>query len=171
MSFFVWVKPERDDISVLQKDIKSFEDTLSKFESIQKLRDKLLKDYNSVEEGYRERLMKILPKSLDKGAVMLMVDDLIKKNNLSLRSISFSEKGKSNSALLIGAKNEIYETGNFAVEFGGSYEDFKKFLVNLEENLLLFELKEIALSPENFSAKAKESKYLFKVVVETYWQN
>lgn len=170
ISFFVWISPEWNDISVLRENIKSYGDTLKKIESIQELRDKILKDYNSVEEGDRERLMKTLPKFLDEGAIMLIVDDLIKKNNLSLKSISFVEKRTSNSSFLIGTKNETYETENFTVEFGGSYEDFKKFLVNLEENLLPFDIKEISFSSD-LGNKAKENRYFFKVVVETYWQN
>ncbi len=169
MSFFTWIMPEWNDISVLRESVKSYEDILDKFQSIQELRDKVLKDYNSVGEEDKAMLMKTLPRSLDEGAVMLIADDLLKKNNLFLKSISFGEKGRAQSS--IGAKNETYKTESFVIEFSGSYEDFKSFLLNLEGSLLSFDVKEISFSSEAQNVKVKENKYLFKVVVETYWQS
>lgn len=170
-SVYLWSLPMWDDISVLKESAKSYEDTLDKFQSIQELRDKLLKDYNMVEDSNRERLMKMLPKSLNDGTLLLIVGDLLVKNRLSLKTISFTEKGgQSNSQLLIGAKTVLYETKSLALEFNGTYEDFKNFLVDMENDLLIFDIKEISFNSASSDSKSKIHTYSFKVAIQTYWQ-
>ena len=86
---FFWIRPEWKQISSLRAETKSYQETLDNLQTIQKLRDKLIEDYNSVSDEDKERLSKLLPYILNKEDVLVMIESLIKSNGLFLKTISF----------------------------------------------------------------------------------
>lgn len=170
---FIWIRPEWLEISSLRKETLSYQETLNNLQAIQNLRDKFLNDYNSVSEADKQKLIKMLPSSVNEGEILVMLEDLIKSNGLSLKTVNFEKKSKSQTAIVLAEQKKPYQPSVLAMEFFGSYEAFKNFLKNLEKSLLVFEINEISFGVGQKTKEGKETGepvFQFRIIAKTYWQ-
>lgn len=163
-----WIRPEWRQISSLRSEIKSYRETLSNLETLQKLRDRFLQDYNSVSENDKDKFAKILPSSIEEGEIMVMVENLVKSNGLFLKTISFESRAAAGT--VIGEQKKPYNSFLVAIEFAGSYEGLKNFLKNLEENLLITNIETLSFQSAGDKKLEETPVYTFKITTRVYWQ-
>lgn len=167
---FFWMRPEWRQISSLRSETKSYQETLSNLQTLQKLRDRFLRDYNSISENDRDKLAKMLPSSIDEGEIMVMIENLVKSNGLFLKTISFESRGRPSAGTVIGEQKKPYNSSLVAIEFAGSYESLKNFLKNLEENLLITDVETLSFQSAGDKKSEETLIYIFKITTRIHWQ-
>lgn len=181
---FVLVLPKFEAIGVLQnklarnrEDIKIAE---SKFQATKKAIDQFKnltqKDLNLVDSA--------LPDKMDLPDLLVLVDALIAQSGLIGEDITIhaetdeSQKNVIASPLAAGTiapkfiqkQDDISGRGKASISFSviGSYELFKLFLKQLEQNLRIFDVQTISFTSVHSAGKSDEA-FRFGVHMNTYY--
>ncbi|MDQ3244771.1 MAG: type 4a pilus biogenesis protein PilO [bacterium] len=174
---FVFVKPLYADISSYKQQIAVYDEALDNSKKLEAERDKLIKKYNSLTTDNLDRLNKLLPESVDNIRLILEIEKIASPYGMELKDVRYdtlnkdkAPDGKANTAGTPNgvADNKIY--GSWDLEFAteGKYEDFLKFIADLENNLRIVDITSIKFTSSSVSKEAlDEYKYNFKI--KTYW--
>jgi len=164
-SVFFLIKPQFKEISFLKIKVASYKENFNNIEKVRELRNKYLKDYNEISEENKAKLETMIPKAVNEGEMMLMLDGIAKANSMSLTGISFAKEGEQMSSVLgLSKKENPYTPYFFSMDLTGTYVGFKNFLRNIEKNLVIIDIDSVSFnSPENGS-----DSYKFKIKAMIY---
>lgn len=164
-SVFFLIKPQFKEISFLKSEADYFKENFNNVQKVRDLRDKYLKDYNEISEENKAKLSAMIPKAVNEGEMMLMLDSIAKTNSMSLTGISFAKEEDQTSAILgLGKKDSSYIPYFFSMDLAGAYAGFKNFLRDIERSLLIIDIDSVS-----FSASEKGSdSYKFKIKAKVY---
>lgn len=164
---FYLIKPEWGKIESLKAETASYKETLENIEKMQDLRDELLDEYNSISDADKNKLENMFSNSLNEGELMLMFSELAKSSSLVVSDINLEGVREQSSSVVLGRKNESYVPYNLSIQAVGSYGAFKSFLKNMEKSLLIIDVSNISLSPQN-SEGAGNDFYKFDIKASIY---
>jgi Tfp pilus assembly protein PilO len=161
--FFVLITPLKNDIKIQEVEIQALQkdnDTALEYQVKKKeLREKY-KD--SVSPEQEERLRLFLPDSVDNIRLLIDLEALAARKNLEISNIAFNSGGEATGA---ETQDEgLYEKIVLSFSFVSTYEDFKDFLITLEQSLRLIDVTDIKIQT---SADPEISTYQF--IINTYW--
>ena len=146
-SVFFLFQPQFKEISFLKNEVASYKENFNNINKVRELRDKYLKDYNEISEENKAKLGIMIPKAVNEGEMMLMLDSIAKLNNMSLTGISFAKEEEQTSAILgLGKKDNSYTPYFFSMDLTGTYAGFKNFLKDIEKSLLIIDLDLISFN-------------------------
>lgn len=157
-AFFIsWfgTRPLYEKIKTVKKEESGLNNFLREIKETRVLRDDLLAGYNTISGGDLERLKKILPLSPEKETLIAQFENLANIRGLVLKSVEIAESTTKDA--------KIPKTVNISLVLSGGYEDFLGFIKDLEENLRIIDLEEIA-----FGASDKNI-YEFSIKAKTYF--
>lgn len=125
-----------------------------KIENIKKLRE-YKKNISLIDKNELEKIKKILPYNKDIEVIINEINQISKKINVSIEKISFLEDNSSTN----NEKEKGIKEINFSINIkdGKDYRAFKDFLLELESNIRLFNVK-------NFYITKDFNKYSFDIV-------
>ena len=167
--FFLYTKPAYDGVEALESTNESYDLALQKAAELQNLKQSLLSRYNSFNREDIERLNKLLPDHVDNVRLVLDLDSLASKHNIALQNITVTRpNAETSSSETIGPTRQAYDSVTLKFATSGTYENFKSFLLDLENSLRIVDLIGLTINADTAAAGEAQS-YRFDVTLRTYW--
>lgn len=178
--FFVVVNPIRAEVSQLKADVVEYNTALDNSTELQKTRDRLVDVYKNISQGDKDRLSNFLPNTVNNIRFILEIERIASLHNMPLENIKFkaqentpeAPKGSPTNVVASANPSSTLPYGVFPVEFTttGTYDEFNKFLADIEHNLRLVDVKSIGFSvPTQQQGVNNLNSYTYQLKVETYW--
>lgn len=155
--FFIFVLPQYLSVKSIQAAISDREEVISEKKEIFKKIDLLKGQYTSKSADI-ERLSVLLPKSKKIEEIFVALEDLSKQSGIELRGITTGVREIS--------RDETKKIVYVETVLAGQYPSLSNFLVLLEKNLRIFDVKELSISRE---ASGPSGILIFKLTFETYF--
>ncbi len=178
--FFGYVNPtyggvtgnaERRERSIqeLMEERGHYADALEKTREIEQARVGLLEKYNRIPLEHRERIEKLLPDHIDSVRLIIDINTLASQYGMTLKNITLldAQTGTTRPPTpAIGPREERFKAAGLKFAVSGSYDDFRSFLRDLEQNLRLVDVGVLV-----FSAQSKTPAYEYSITLSTYRLN
>ena len=159
-----------DSILDLQKTVAGYTKTMNDQVAIKNKVDELTIKKNRISDDDLKNLKRLLPESVDNVRLIIEMETIVKRYSSDpskgFKSINISKVANTtgdNSSGAIVSEGDKYNslTINFVVSM--SYENFVKFLEELESSLRLADIKSITFSANDLGS------YDYNVSLKTYW--
>ncbi len=177
-TFFLVIKPRYDNLKDTRNQVSSYNNSLDTADQLRISRDELVAKYNNIPKADLDSLKILLPDSVDNIRLIIQLDSLATKNNMStLRNVEYSSESETSSSTssdsaTIGS-NIPY--GEFTASFqtSGTYQNFLAFLADLEQNLRIVDITSVDFGGTEGSAggdgQSMGDVLSFKINLKTYW--
>ncbi len=165
--FYTFTSPQYKKIENLRTASKTYNNILNNASELSTKREELLSQYRSIPKENIENLSKVLPDNVDIVRLTMDFDSIASRYGLSIKSIQVDKsKGgtsSNNSAIIVNQAEHAYDSTVISFSFVSSYNNFRKFMRDIESSLRIVNIKSIDFqSTEN-------GLYQYKVSIETYW--
>jgi Tfp pilus assembly protein PilO len=127
-------------------------------------KDALTLKYQQIPKTQIEKLEKILPNNVDTVQLAMDIDSIAGKYGISIQSLLVTTKKADNATTIVqpGSAN-TYETVSVDVTLVSTYENFTKFIEDLESSQRITDVRGIKfISTDN-------GIYEYKITLDTYW--
>jgi len=161
-SFFTYVDPTYQEIKEIHIEEAQYDEALERSRELQMIRDELLSRYNTFRTEDLRRLDKMLPDNVDNVRLILEINEIASNYGMTLRSVAFSDTSKASSGE-IEVVDDRYDAISLSFSVSTTYENFLRFLGDLEGNLRIVDIEKIDFS----SGDVDLSEY--DVSIRTYW--
>lgn len=170
--YFTFTQAKIAELKTVQAVNKEYQDAIDNSTQLLKVREEVLKAYNSISEADKERLNKIVPDNVDNVRLIIDVkDDIAARHGLSLKNIkTTSPDMPTETKSGVGSANQAASAsgnkyGVVTLSFGvtTTYEQFVKFLKDLESSLRILDISKLTL------VNGDDGTYDFTVELKTYW--
>ncbi len=167
--YFTFTAKEVEKAEAIQLVNKEYETAIDNADSLIDIRDELNKKFSAIEPRDLGRLKKMLPDNVDNVRLIIDINDVANKNGFSLRNVRTSATGESSDRPNVGGQNtppvgtDKYNVVTMSFSVTGRYEDFLKFLRELERSLRIIDITKITLNTSNTGV------YEYGVELKTYW--
>lgn len=162
--FFAWSKPNFEAVKSLREQQTAFDSVLASSKQLQKTRDGILSQYNSITQNDLERLNKLLPSRMKAIKIVIELENITRKHNLLLKNIDVQKPAEKQKAVF-GEEKKYFDEIPITMSVFGRYDLFTSFLKDLEKSLSLIDINNLS-----FSA-GKSDSYEFNISASTYWKN
>lgn len=172
--FVVYTNPTYRDTGELKIAHAAYDKALSNSIELQAVRDQLTEKYNALSETDRDRLKKLMPDNVDNIRMLIDIDAIASQYGMKPRDVKFDAKATSKAGQeevvattpdQVVVENKDY--GTFELEFSvvGTYQNFLRFLNDMEKNLRLTDVQTISFQ----SADAGSTAIRYTIRIKTYW--
>jgi hypothetical protein len=166
--FFTFIQPQFDDYKRLDTDIADYDQALKRAQELQDRVNELVAEKNAINQSELERLQNLLPDSVDEVATVLALDALSAKHQMTLKGIAvgaqtkgvaggagsgkvaFSDEKTTQTArpdgTVVAQPTDVVETKSLTFGLTGTYDNFKKFLADIENSLALMDIASLTIS-------------------------
>ena len=177
--FFVLVNPMYKEVSALKAQAASYNQALDNSKALEDERDKLTKKYSDIDPENLEKLLKLLPDSVDNIRLILEIEKIASPYGMVLKDVKYDTEKKDTSpdgsiSPIAQLNNDLAnkDFGAWDLEFSteGSYPNFLNFMRDLESNLRIVDVSSIQFTAGDTTSKnitSENYKYGFKI--RTYW--
>lgn len=174
--FLGWIgRPLWENIVLLRTEINRVNSALSDLERSKQVQQDLIAAYNTISDRELDLLLnQHLPAKADTGILLIALEDLARRHNATINTISFKETfsqqpqttAQRQRAALAATPEQrpAVEKLAFAFSLSASYEDFKAFLASLESHIRLVDVESIS-----FSGTA-QGVYTVSLAAKTYYR-
>jgi Tfp pilus assembly protein PilO len=165
--FVLWTNPQYQVAKGLEVQATQYEDAVSKSEELRGLREKLLAKRNTFSPDDLAKLQKVLPDNVDNIRLIIDVNNIASRHNLSLTGFKIGDasSGSSNrSATAVGNAGTTVGSVVLGFSVAASYDNFIPFLIDLEHSERILDVEAITLKPGQTA-----SVPAFDVTFRTYW--
>jgi len=163
--FYTWTSPQYDQVKVLQASAGEYQNVIENAVRIAEDRDRLLVDYETIPRAEVERLFKVLPDHVDTVGLAVDLDAIASRYGISIKEVTVESDAKRNSKLVtLPDYDAPYSKVVVSFSFVSNYQNFSKFLVDLEKSLRIMDVKSVA-----FRVSDVAGLYEHNLSVETYW--
>jgi|GEM_PF-1899117 Tfp pilus assembly protein PilO len=193
---FFYAIPAWSRFGALGDDIAQLEQASGEFDQLIANRDNLLNLINGITKDNLARLDQIFPQGAHASEFLVSVEALTTQNTMALRRIDLvspSENGQSaqNAKSASGSASQPRPTTTtaaqaagsgsagrekkmsgarqelpFSIQIAGSYENFKRFLIDAERNLRLIDIDEVSFT----STGKRDDSTEYTLKAKTYYQ-
>jgi len=163
--FFALIDPSYQNVLELREQEAQFASALTKSQELKEVREKLLTKYNNFSSEDLEDLNKMLPDNIDNVRLILDLDNLARLHNIRLSDVSVDLTGSSQQeegAIATSNGGDTYGSVTLSFSVQTTYENFKKFLSDLERSLRLVDVTQLQVTPG-------DGNYNYQMSVRTYW--
>jgi Tfp pilus assembly protein PilO len=162
--FYAFIMPTYEKVQALQTQSNQYKDILANVEALSDRRDDLEVKYKNTPPAEIARLERILPENVDTVNLAMNFDSIAARYGISIQSIRTIESKEDTGKKVVQAKTaKPYESMTVSFSFFATYENFRKFMADIEKSLRIIDVKSV-------SFQATENNiYEFQVSVETYW--
>lgn len=184
--YFDLTLPANDVAQGIRSEVFSRENFLERQSAAITQVENLIKDYQG-EGKFQDTISLALPPEPELSGALAQIHGIIVNNGLTVGGLSFSVSANQNLKGADSGKNS--RSGGFVKPIGtvriqasmsGTYEDLKRFFENLENNIRIFDVTDVSLTPpaktsgkegEKTSGKGSPGAYFFNASLVTYYQN
>ncbi len=148
--FFFFSKPIFAEIDALQDETIQFEEAAARASELNSELSNKLTEKRSYPAEALERLEMLAPDTIDEVKILSDVHEIARKHNLLFGNVSLmKDDGTQLTDDMVHAEPirvftyDDLVTAEFAFSLIGSYDQFKAFLSDVEQSLLMFEITHI----------------------------
>lgn len=109
----------------------------------------LINNYKKIDEQDLEKLEKLLPYEKDIAGLFVQMQNLAQSNNLLISDLSINDAASDTLSPNLANVKKLNISLNLIGATDDSYEEVKKFLKSLEENLRLFDVVGVYFAPKS----------------------
>jgi Tfp pilus assembly protein PilO len=162
-AYFTIINPEYKNIGVLQGEKEEFNVALDRARELQKIRDELNDKFNAFTRNELDKLEKILPDNVDNVRLILDLDGIASKYDMTIKNVSLVE-----NQVAISGVQESSEIGEISLSFsvGSPYGEFKRFIRDLEQSLRIVDIQKLSF---NSDSDGGEGSMNYNITIKTYW--
>lgn len=173
-SFVMYTDPAYKTIQTKRALVSQYDEALSNATTLQKERDALNDKYLAIPPASLARLNKLLPDNADNIRLIIDIQQMAQSYGMSLSAIKFdsTQTGSAASGQLsagtpadVAASLADYGTFNLTFATTASYDNFLKFLKDVESSLRLTDIQSIEFS----AGDVNKATYTYTVKLKTYW--
>lgn len=170
--FFLYTQQAYDGVQASIAEMNQYDSALDKAAQLQAVKQELLNKYNAFPPESLARLQKLLPDHVDNVALILDVDNLASTYGLGLENADVSAPASASvSKTAVGVSSiagQKYDSLTIKFTTHGTYQQFTKFVKDLESSLRIVDLVSLTISGGG-DKNATEPIYTFAVTLRTYW--
>lgn len=179
--FFVFTNPFYEKVSLLRAQVASYDEALSNSKAFETERDKLTAKFNAIDKDNLSKLQKLLPENVDNIRLILEIEKIAAPYGMTLKDVKYDTVSKETKTQPQGVMqggvagqtlSKDYGTWNFEFSTAGTYNNFLKFMVDLEKNLRIVDIASITFSSGSGNTSfgsASSEIYKFNFKIKTYW--
>ncbi|OGZ95811.1 MAG: hypothetical protein A3I44_04940 [Candidatus Sungbacteria bacterium RIFCSPLOWO2_02_FULL_51_17] len=153
LALIFFVMPDFQSIPLESAKKVKLEEILGKFDEIRLKKEAIVSSYAAISDDDIKRLDSMLPEGPEIGELLVNLDLLVKKHRLQLTGIQFQKieretTGRPRNAAevaLLAKKIVRYSKLPITLNMIGSYENFRKFIVELESIIRITDVRNITL--------------------------
>lgn len=160
--FYTVITPQKAKIAALNAQADEYSAVLDSVEELQNSRDMLMDKFQSLPAADIEKLTKILPDHVDNVRLALDIDGIAARYGISIRSIQ-TETENPNDLLGDVNTSPYYDKVTVSFDFISNYQNFRRFLADLEQSLRLVDVKSVSF------LSTDTGLYDYKISFDTYW--
>lgn len=158
------VLPKWEELSVLRTEQSKYEETIEKTKQIEQKKNELLAKFNEIRSEDRARIESLIPDKYDYVRLVSQIDAVGSKYGISIDKVQSSEHDTSvGNSIGDAAPAKIYKSATISFSFDATYENFGKFMDDLERSLRILDVKSIRI------IAMEGSVYTFNMEIDTYW--
>lgn len=170
--YFTFTSGKIDELKAVLAINKEYQDAIDNSVKLIKVRDDVLKAYNSISEVDKDHLNKMVPDNVDNVRLIIDVkDDIAAKHGLSIKNIKTTSPiapptgASSNNSSANPSSGDSSKYGVVTLSFGvtTTYDQFIAFLQDLESSLRILDISKLTLTTNDLGT------YDFTVELKTYW--
>lgn len=161
--FIFFTNKEYQSVKSLQTDIASYDKALGKAQEVLKKRGELQAKYAQFADSDLKDLKKLLPDHVDNVELILDINGIARKHNMSVSKIKISEDAGGGQGAPIGPDIKTYSSILVSFRTKSSYTDFISFIKDLEHGLRLVDITNLSFKEE----LSDNNEY--SVTIRTYW--
>lgn len=161
---YALVLPKWDELSVLRAEESKYQDAILKTQQIEQKKNDLLAKFNEVKSEDRARIESLIPDKYDYVRLVSQIDSIGSRYGISIDKVQSREHDTSvGNSIGEAAPPKIYKSATISFTFNSTYENFNKFMDDLERSLRILDIKSIRISA------LEGSVYTYDVEIDTYW--
>jgi len=164
--YFTFTRVKIDEVKVIQAVNNEYKTALKNSEALIKKRDEVLATYNKIDPEDQDRLEKMIPDNVDNVRLIIDLNGVAARNNISIKNVKTStvnkeaSKGEADTSYV---SNGEYNTVTMSFDLTTDYQTFQNFLRDLEASLRIMEISRISL-------KATDTgNFDYGVELKTFW--
>jgi Tfp pilus assembly protein PilO len=164
--FVLYTNPAYQTSQNLEAQAASYNDALTKSQELRTLRDQLISKRNTFSSTDVSNLEEILPDNVDNIRLIIDVNNIAARHNLSLSNVelgSVSNSPQAASAASAGPSGSAVGSVDVGFSVTASYSDMLAFLEDLEHSLRLIDVEKLGFT----AAPGDLNTYTF--TIRTYW--
>lgn len=164
--FWFYTHPTFQKIKEVGSEEGAYDDALTKSREVQEVRNKLISKYNTFSPEDLRRLERLLPDHVDNIRLILDIDNIAARYNLRVRNVALGgtkEGREERSGLAVGASGDPIGVVEVGFTVAAKYEDFVRFLQDLERSLRIVDITGISFSVGEGDLTE------FSLSIKTYW--
>ena len=160
--FVFFTNPRYQAMQILVAEQRQLVEANDKARALRAERDRLTTDRKKIRVDDENRLLKMLPNSVENVGLVIDIDNIAKLYGMTIRNTKVSEIGSRANAAS-GPDSKKY--GSIALSFTvtSDYNTFISFLRDLESSLRLVDVTALSFST------ARDGRYDFNITLQTYW--
>lgn len=163
--FFGYIKPQFTVIKERQDELKSYNDTLTQAEEMEKEIEVFSNKIASLNSEDMDKLEKLLPDTVSNVNLIIDINNIASNSGLTIRNIELEQpKTDGENKTEARSNSNLYDSIDLSFEVNASYASFQNFLRSLEKSLRLVDITAISFTPTDTT-----ERYVFKVTLRTYW--
>ncbi len=165
----MYTKPTYSSITTVRQSITQYDDAISRAQNMSEKRDSLVSQRQSFSESDVDRLNTFLPDSIDSIKLIIEINNLASRYTQNVKNIRVSDNSSSSSKNTAPVSTASDTSGlsyrPVSVSFIVSlpYDQFLKFVDDLEHNLRLMDITSLT-----FSQSPNSPYYDYAVTLSTY---
>lgn len=171
--FFVMIKPKYNSLQELRTQVATANANLDTAAKLAKSRDELIATYQGIAKADLDNIKTLLPDSVDNIRLIIQINSLATKNNLSLlRNVEYQTEQTATAQVPQDPSIAQRPYGEFTISFQttGQYKNFLAFISDLEQNLRLVDVTKVDFVPvEQGVQQSAGTSLSYKVTLQTYW--
>jgi len=161
--FVFFINTEYQKIKGLQTQIAGYNTALGKSRLVLQKREELQYKYSQFANSDLAALTKMLPDHVDNVQLILDINGIARKHNMSIGRIQINQDQPNNTSAPIGPNNTPYASILVSFRTIASYDSFVAFMKDLEQGLRLVDVTDLA-----FKSTPKDQND-YAVTIRTYW--
>jgi len=164
--YFTVTKGMLDQAKAVQVVNAEYSSAIANAEKLIAVRGQVLKDYNNLSADEKERLNMMLPNTVDNIRLIIDLNSIAVKRNLTLRNIkavASTDGQKANAVDTTAIAVPILDTVTVSFSLSAPYREFITFLQTLEADLRIMDLTHLTMSANDTGT------YDYSVEFKTYW--
>lgn len=161
---YSFVLPKWEEVSVLRAEQSKYQDAIEKTTAIETKKNDLLAKFNEIKSEDRARIESLIPDNFDFVRLVSQIDGVGSRYGISIDKVQYREHDASvGNSIGEAQPPKIYRSASISFTFNSTYENFNKFMNDLEKSLRILDVKSIRISPTESGA------YSFDMEIDTYW--
>ncbi len=162
--FYTFTNPMYKGVQELSAQASGYREVLNNLSDLVESRDRLAVNYSSISKAEIDRLSKALPENVDTVRIALDLDTIAARYGVTLSDVAIDDKSNDTATQITLPDSTLpYEKTPVSISFVSNYQNFKRFLQDLEKSLRIMDVRSVS-----FKA-ADAGLYEHTIVIDTYW--